>query len=370
MLLLAGEPSGDLYGGALAAELDRRLPGVRILGTGGARMRAAGVELLAELDEMAVMGFAELLPRLRFFRRLEQRLRALLDEMPIDLVVPIDYPGLNLRVAREAKLRRVPVLYYVAPKVWAWRPRRARSLAERADRVASILPFEPAFLEKFGVRVTYVGHPLLDREDDVPEQREFRRRWKLPGDRPLLALLPGSRTQELSRHLDVFVAAAELVCAARPDVVPVVGRAESLPEAAFAGVPFSTVDDVRALLRHAEVALVKSGTVTLEAALEGTPSVVAYRTSPATWALARRLLRVEHVALPNLVLGELVVPERLQGQANPEALSAALLPLLEPDGRERRRQVERFGRIVSALGPSGATGRVADLALELLGATS
>lgn len=363
-MLLAGEPSGDAYGGALARTVAARWPDARVLGTGGVAMREAGVELLAGLDDLSVMGFAEVVPRLAWFRALERRLVARLAE--VDLLIAIDFPGFNLRLARAAKARGVPVLYYIAPKVWAWRPGRARTLAACADRVASVLPFEISVLERAGVRATFVGHPLLDLVRDPPDRSTFAARWGLLPERPILALLPGSRRQEVARHLSLFLDAAERVSRVRPDVQPVIGRAGALPAELYAGAGVPIVDDAPALLAHAAAALLKSGTVTLEAALAGVPSVVAYRTSPLTWAVARRLLRVEHVSLPNLVLGRRAVPELLQERATPVALSEALVPLLDTAGPERAAQLESLGRVREALGAEGATTRVVDMAERLL----
>jgi lipid-A-disaccharide synthase len=333
-------------------------------------MAAAGVRLMAGLDELAVMGVAEVIPRLAFFRGLEKRVAHLLQERSIDVVVPIDFPGFNMRVARLAKRAGRRVLYYVAPKAWAWREGRARQLAEITDVTAVILPFEKAFFEARGVRVELVGHPLLDAPTAGRDERAFRERWRLPPDAPLLALMPGSRPQEISRHLALFQEAAERVRARRGDVLPVVARPPSLPTEAFARTPFPIVDGARELLRHASAALVKSGTGTLEAALEDTPMVVAYRTSTPTWWAAKMLVRTEHVSLPNLIAKAPVVPEHLQGDATAPALAEALLPLLDPDSRERAEQLSALERVRGALGAPGAAGRVADLALGLLGATA
>lgn len=370
VLLLAGEASGDEHGAALASALRARRPDLRLVGTGGARMAAEGVDLLASLDDLAVMGFAEVLPRLPFFRRLEKRVAAALNDPSVALVVPIDYPGFNMRVARAASRRGKKVLYYVAPKVWAWRPGRARVLAETTDVVAAILPFEVEALQRAGVKARYVGHPLLDRPDDVDAADVFRDRWGLDPERPLLALLPGSRPHEIGRHLDCFVEAARLVCAIDPDVQPVLSRARSLPAELFGRQTLPVVGDARGLLRHARAGLMKSGTATLEAALEGTPSVVAYRTSPLTWTVAKALVRTEHVSLPNLIAGERIVPEYLQGAATPERLARALNPLLDAGSPERAAQLAGFERVRAALGSAGATERVADVALQLMGGTS
>jgi lipid-A-disaccharide synthase len=335
-------------------------------------MRAAGVEILAPLDEMAVMGFVEVAARLGYFLDLQKRLESLLASGDIDLLIPIDYPGFNLRMTHSARNLGVPVLYYIAPQVWAWKAHRARRLAEAADAVAVILPFEAPYFEGYRAKVTFVGHPLLEHPRPADSRETFGGRWGLDAERPWLALFPGSREQEIRRHLDAFVDAASRLVHEDPSLQVVVARVSGTGEDSFpptlpCGTPMYQTSDAAGLLVHARAGILKSGTTTLEAALAGLPAVVAYRTHPLTWEIARRVVRVPHVALANLVAGDRVYPELLQSAMTGAGLATALRPVLN-DGPDRNGMLERLAGIRERLGTSGASDRVAGLAAELLAA--
>ncbi|MGI9628510.1 MAG: lipid-A-disaccharide synthase [Longimicrobiales bacterium] len=365
ILILAGEPSGDAHAAVVAAGLRRRWPGVELVGLGGPAMASAGVTLLRELDELAVMGFVEVLGRIRFFRQLERELGSLLRANDLDLVLPVDYPGLNLRVAKKAHQLGVPVVYYIGPQVWAWKAGRASLLARIADRVAVILPFEVPIYEAAGAQVEYVGHPLM--ESPVPEPPPgFLEELGLAPDRPVLAVFPGSRRQEIRRHLEPFLRIAREVVSRRPEVQVVVSRAPTVPVSEFTEVGVPVTDDVGALRQVATAGLVKSGTSTLEAALAGLPFVVAYKTHPVTYWLAKRLVQVPHIALANLVLGSRVVPEFVQGQVTPTEVANALMPLLDPSSQERTGMLKALAGVPAALGGPGSAGRVVELVEDVL----
>jgi lipid-A-disaccharide synthase len=366
IFISAGEESGDLHGAALAKALRERFPGARLIGLGGARMRAQGVETLAGLDELAVMGFVEVLKHLPFFIQLRKQVFAALERERVDLVIPIDYPGFNLRLAAHAKASGIPVLYYIAPQVWAWHKSRVRDLARDADEVAVVLPFEEEFLRKGGVNARFVGHPLLDRADPEQPRDAWARARGLDPDQPILALFPGSRAQEVRRHLELFSAAADLVVRRRPDAQPVIGAPGGMDRAAYAGARWPLIDSAGGLLQYATAAIAKSGTTTLEAGLAMTPLVVAYRMNAASYALARRVVNVPHIALANLIAEERVAPEFVQDAATPEALAAAVLPLLDVASSERKRMVAGFARVRERLGGAGASARVVELAADLL----
>jgi lipid-A-disaccharide synthase len=370
IFLSAGEPSGDLHGAALARSLLQRWPNATLYGLGGPRMEAEGVRLLAHVDQLAVMGFAEVVSRLPYFFDLLSRVRAMLRTDRPDLVIPIDYPGFNMRLARYARAENIPVLYYIAPQVWAWHRSRIHDLAHATDRLAVILPFEEELFRNAGANVHFVGHPLLDAPPPVQPRDAFCAALGLDPSRPILALFPGSRAQEVERHITPFAAAARRVMAERPDVQTVVGAGSGLRDSAYASVQLPRTADSWSLLTHARAAIVKSGTGTLQSALADTPLVVAYRMNALSYLIARQVVQVPHVGLVNLVADERIATELIQDDVTPARLADAVLPLLQDGSPERARALAGLARVRSKLhappGSPTAADRVVQLAAELV----
>jgi lipid-A-disaccharide synthase len=278
----------------------------------------------------------------------------------------VDYPGFNMKLAAAARDAGVPVLYYITPQVWAWGARRLAELARTVTKAAVILPFEEPLLRQHGIDVTFVGHPLLDRAAELPSHSAARRQLGLgDGDR-VLALFPGSRAQEVERHLDTFVAAAEIV-AQRVDGLRVVVAEGSGLHIDRARCPYPVVSSSSfVILRAADAALCKSGTTTLEAAVAGCPLVVGYRTSAWTYALAKRVVRIPRIALVNVLAGRALAPEFVQNALEPRAVADALVPLLDPSSPARAEAIAGLRDVRAQLGQPGAAGRVAALAVALV----
>lgn len=367
ILVVAGETSGDLHASGVAAELRRRVPGLPLVGIGGARMQAAGVELLEHSHRLAVMGFVEVLSHVPRHAALLRQLRRRLRAGRVGLVILVDYPGFNMRVAAAARDAGVPVLYYITPQVWAWGAGRLAELARTVTHAAVILPFEAELLRTAGITATFVGHPLLDRAAEaMPDRAAARRELGLDPEAPVLALFPGSRGQEIRRHLGPFVATARELERRVQGLRTVVSLADGITLDA-ASCPYPLVRGASfAVWRAADAALSKSGTSTLEAAVAACPLVVAYRTGAASYAIARRVVTISRIGLVNVVAGRSVAPEFLQRAVQPGPMADALAPLLRPESAARAAMLDGLADVRARLGEPGAARRTADIALSLL----
>lgn len=366
VLIVAGEASGDLHGAGLVDALRALRPDVTFAGLGGGMMKRAGVSLLEDAEKLAVMGAVEVLRQVPQHYLLLRRLERRMATGGVSLLVVIDYPGFNMRVAAAARRHGVPVLYYITPQVWAWGAGRLPKLRHLISRAACILPFEAALLRQHGIDATFVGHPLLDRAEDLPSRSDARGQLGVAPDVPLLVLFPGSRAQEIARHLAPFVATAQGLEAVVPGlqvrvaVAPTVRLEEgSCPYPLVHGASF-------ALLRAADAALCKSGTTTLEAAVAGCPHIVAYRTSAWTYAIARRVVKIPRIGLVNVVAETEVAPEFVQDRVTPEHMVPALHPLLDAHSPARRTMVEALGVVRERLGTPGAAHRTAEMAAAMV----
>jgi len=372
LMVVAGEASGDLHAADVLAELRRRRPGFRAFGMGGPRLQAGGLERLFDAHEISVMGIVEVWPRLfRIWRIFRALVRAAEERRPAAALL-VDVPDFNLRLARRLKAMGVPVVFYVSPTVWAWRRWRVRQIARDVDRMLCILPFEEEFYRTHGVHARYVGNPVVEQVPPPGAPETFRRALGLDPSRPTLALLPGSRRSELHRLLPPMVESAALLGRERPElqiVVPLAPGLERAPvERAFAARGLRPVlVDGRApeAVGAADVAVVASGTATLETALMLRPMVVVYRMSALSWWVGRLLVRVAFVSLVNLLSGRRLVPELLQGGLRPEAIAEEVRRIWGP-GAARDAQLEGLAALRKGLGSGPTASRVADEVLDVM----
>lgn len=365
-MIVAGEASGDLHAAGLAAALKDRHPDWRLTGMGGARMVAAGVEVAERTDTTAVMGFVEVLRTLPRHFALLKDFRSRLESGVVNCLVTIDYPGFNLRLAAAARAANVPVLYYITPQVWAWGADRLPKMARLITKAAVILPFEEELLRAHGIDATFVGHPLLDRAATMPDRHAARAALGLNDAAPVLGLFPGSRQQEIDRHLDDFVRTARLLEREHQGLQVLVATAPGVVVPAERCPYRQVTESSLTILRAADAAVCKSGTTTLEAAVTGCPLIVAYRTSAWTHAIARRVVRIPRIGLVNVVAGREVAREFVQAELVPESMAKAVSPLLVHGSAERERMVAELGAVRDRLGVPGAANRVAEMVASLV----
>jgi lipid-A-disaccharide synthase len=356
----AGEPSGDEYGAELVNALHRLEPGLTCTGMGGTALREAGADLHTDIDGLTAMGLAEVVTKLPAHHR---ALNAAVDQAkarPPDVAVLIDYPSFHLRIARKLKKLNVGLIQFVAPKFWAWRPSRSQAYRDVIDHFATIFPFEPDFLNKLGIESTFVGHPVMDLP--IPTRQEARLRLGVGLDKQVLSVFPGSRGHEVRRMWPVFRSAIRRVREAMPNLEVLVAAVsgESYPES---GDCLIILDASQHVMAAGDALLGKSGTSNLLAARLGVPMVIAHAVHPITYGIARRWVQTPHISPINILAKRSLVPELIQASANPELIAKEVLEVLE-DSAVRTRQISAFEEITDSLGPFGAAGRVAEMAIE------
>lgn len=369
VLIIAGDPSGDLHGAGVVRELKRRRPDIDLFGVGGDGMKNAGMDLLYHLNDLSFMGFVEVVKHLPFLREVENRLDGLLLSRRPDLVLLIDYPGFNLRFARRAKDRGIPVVYYISPQVWAWGKHRLKKMKQVINRMLVILPFEKELYDSEHIPADFVGHPLLDVMHIRSTRSDFMAGQGFDGTGKLLGLFPGSRIQEIERMLPVMLNAARRVRESS-DIQVGVSKAPNLPvdcyrrhldSAVKSGGPDVRLveDGTYELMKYSDAAIVTSGTATLETACFETPMVVVYKASMISYFIGRLLVSVESIGLVNIVAGKKIVPELIQHGANADAIASNINRLFEnPVLAEEMRN--ELAKVKGKLGTPGAASRVAD----------
>jgi len=369
--VVAGEASGDLHGARLVSELRRLVPGLVTFGLGGDELRAAGLQPVAHSSEVSVVGITEVLRVLPRIREVFASLLREVDRRRPDAAVLIDFPDFNLRLAKELERRGLRVIYYISPQVWAWRPGRVRTIAKLVDRMLVLFPFEVDFYRRHDVDVVHVGHPLVDEVPELPRAWDRLDEGGAPDGPFRVALLPGSRLSEVEALLPTMLEAVRRLATELPVTVhlikaPTVPREMLEEQVELSGLPVRIVAEERfAAIADSHLALCASGTATLEVGLLGTPMIVLYRLGFWTYTLARLLVRLPNIALVNLVLGKRVVPELIQGEANPERIAAEAERVLLDD-HVRTEMLSGLAGLRAKLGEGGASGRAAREVAEIL----
>lgn len=369
VMIIAGEASGDVHGSRLVTAMHKRNTGLFFYGIGGRNLRDAGMKILVDAEELSVVGITEVFFKLPGILKGIRVAKRALEWMRPDLLILIDFPDFNLHVAGTAKKLKIPVLYYISPQVWAWRPGRVNKIGKLVDHMAVILPFEQQFYRKRNIPVTFVGHPLLDKSYATDKICN-----KITTGVSVIGLLPGSRDGEIARHLPVMLEAAGLISRRTEKVKFIISLASSVAREHIenivkkhkATIDFNIVaDSVDKVFRQCKLVVAASGTVTLEAAISGTPMLIIYKVSTISYWLGRIMIKVNNIGLVNLIAGKEIVPELVQNNVSPENIADRVLNMLKDDSGLERLRNELLG-VKESLGEPGASERVAEIALGML----
>lgn len=370
IMIIAGEASGDLHGAHLVRAMRALDPHLDFFGVGGNALRQAGVHLMVDNSQIAVVGISEAFLKFKIILSALRIVKKGLNRLRPALLILIDFPDFNLHVAAVAKKLGIPVLYYISPQVWAWRTGRVKKIKNVVDHMVVIFPFEVDFYKKSNVPVTFVGHPLLD---SMKYRTSGEKKKNLTGDSLMIGLLPGSRNGEVARLLPTMVQAADILSEQLPGIrfaIPVASTVdttlvEGIVEGGTSSRPLILHDGLRDVLDEAALVITASGTVTLEAAIAGTPMIIVYKVSPLSYWLGKRLISVKHIGMANLVAERPIVPELIQHEASAENIAGRVLQMLRDEKglAEIRCQLRRVGQ---SLGTSGASKRAAEVAIRLL----
>ncbi len=378
LLIISGEDSGDLYGGNLAKEIQRLYPHIKISGVGGKQMRSAGVDIFCDVSDISVVGFSEVIEKLGLIRRLYNQVVERLDSGNVKGVVLIDYPGFNLKVAKAAKERGIPVFYYISPQVWAWKKGRVKTIKKYVDKMMVILPFEKEFYQREGVGVEFVGHPLLEVMASNSEailssnKKEICQDLGVDDKKLIIGILPGSRKKEIAYMLPEILKASKIIKEKYPSAQFLLPLSQSIEEdylKNFITSNYSYIKVVKGknydVMKVSDLLITKSGTSTLEAAIIGTPMIIVYKTSIISYYLAKAFVNVSYAGLPNLLAGREVAPELLQYNMNAKSIAEKAAYFLQKKDRLEQMK-EELKNIKYSLGEQGASKRTAKIIIDYI----
>ncbi len=372
VFIIAGEPSGDLHGAGLIQELKKINSDIEYYGVGGNKLKQEGMNLLFGIEKLSFMGFYEVLKNLKVIRELKKKLLDFIDRDKPDLVILIDYPGFNLRFAREIKKRGILILYYISPQVWAWGKKRIKTIKELVDRMIVFFPFEEKLYKDAGVEVNFIGHPLLDLVKPSLSKDEFQRKSQLNSEETLIGLLPGSRWQEIEKVLPVMARACLILKKRLPNLRVAIGLAPNINRERLQvllkklNLEAIILEDLTYdLMSYSDLLLATSGTATLESAISGTPLIVLYKTSLFTYLLAKTLVKIPNIGMVNIVAEKKIVPEFIQFQAKPEKIASEMEKILK-DKDEYEKIKRDLARVRDRLGEKGAYQRGAQIVNQML----